>query len=77
MSHRLTLGGKAERSDTVDPTIIVKLVRCDVRERYYRARIRKELKHLTTRDMGFTRITEQKMFHRGKPDPEEQGPVQL
>ena len=56
VSHRLPLGGKAARSDTVYPTIIVKFVRRDVRERYYRAR--KELKHLTTRNIfGRTSLT--------------------
>ena len=56
VSHRLPLGGKAARSDTVYPTIVVKFVRRDVRERYYRAR--KELKHLTTRNIfGRTSLT--------------------
>ena len=42
------------KGKTTDPTIIVKFVPCDVRERYYKGR--KHLKDCTTCNLGFQRM---------------------
>ena len=59
VSHRLP-AKTTGRNTAMDPAIIIKFVRRDVRERFYRAR--KELKDLTTRDVGYTRVADKKIF---------------
>ena len=51
VSHRLPVSSKY-KGKTHDPKIIVKLIRRDVKEQFYRSR--KELKNVTTQHLGYS-----------------------
>ena len=61
ISHRLSTTKPSQR-DTLytDPAIIVKFVKRDTRDSYYRAR--KHLKGKSTKDLGLTRVTERNIY---------------
>ena len=56
ISHRLPTDSKVKR----DPAIIVKFVRRNTRDEFYGAR--KHLRNKTTKDLGYTRTTERKIY---------------
>lgn len=61
VSHRLPHKNKpTPQSDNKDPSIIVRFVRRDLRDEFYKAR--SKLKEKTTRDLGIERLSPQKLF---------------
>lgn len=59
-SHRLPIMNHGRDTRSRTPSIIVKFVRRNVRDKFFKAK--KQLSGITSRDLGFSRVTEQKIF---------------
>ena len=59
-SHRLPVMNRGRDARSKIPSIIVKFVRRDVRDKFFKAK--KQLFGVTSRDLGFSRVAEQKIF---------------
>lgn len=59
-SHRLPIMNRGRDPKSRTPSIIVKFVRRDVRDKFFKAK--KQLFGVTSRDLGFSRVAEQKIF---------------
>ena len=59
-SHRLPIMNRGREASSRTPSIIVKFVCRDVRDKFFKAK--KQLFGVSSRDLGFSRVAEQKIF---------------